>query len=83
MNEIKLLVEDKNTALVLSILDNLKDGLIADIQSSIPIKKQQNTSRYQPKIQTIIKEEDSGTSDKSGKYMNPASYKNRMKKQPK
>ena len=80
MNEIKLLVEDKNVALVLSIVENLKDGLISGIESSAGITKIQKTTRYQPKVNTIIREEDSCTSDKSGKYMNPASYKNRMKK---
>ncbi|MFT5659702.1 MAG: hypothetical protein ACI9TV_000324 [Sulfurimonas sp.] len=80
MNEIKLLVEDKNITLVLAILDNLKEGLISDIQSNTETKKPPKTTRYQPKVNTIVKEEDSGTADTSGKYMNPASYKRRMKK---
>ena len=32
MNEIKLSVDDKNLDTVLSILNNLKDGLILDIK---------------------------------------------------
>ena len=79
MTEIKLLVEEKNTELVLSILSNLKDGLISDIQSDTRIKRTKKP-QYQPKINTIIREEESGTADTSGKYMNAASYKSRMKK---
>ena len=80
MNEIKLLVEDKNTELILSILANLKDGLILDIQSNSQLKKVQRNTQYQPKVNTIIREENSGTADTSGKYMNSKMYKSRMKK---
>ena len=80
MQEIKLSVEEKNIELVLSIVKNLKEGLILDIQSSTQNKTLKKSTHYQPKVNTIIKEENSGTADRSGKYMNPASYKNRMKK---
>ena len=80
MNEIKLLVEEKNIDLVLSLLTNLKDGLILDIQTNSQVKKLQKHTQYQPKVNTIIREENSGTSDTSGKYMSPSRYKNRAKK---
>jgi len=78
MNEIKLLVDDKNLQIVLSILDNLKDGLITEIQTNGK-KAKSKTTQYQPRTNTIIKEEESGTADKSGKYINPLAYKQRLK----
>jgi len=80
MNEIKLSVKDENMQVILTILQNLKQGLIEDITTSNqPVKAERNT-QYQPKTKTIIREEDSGTADTSGKYMNPTSYKQRLKR---
>ena len=76
LNEIKLTVDDKNLETLLTILNNLKDGLIENIETSTTKK----TTQYQPKTNKIIKEDESGTNDKSGKYMNPALYKQRLKK---
>lgn len=78
MNEIKFSVEDNNLETVLTILENLKDGLISDISTN---GKTTNTrpTRYQPKTNTIIREEDSGTNDSSGKYANAAAYRERLK----
>ncbi len=70
MNKIQISVEDKHLETVLTILNNLKTGLISDIKKN---------TQYQPKVNTIIKEENSGTADKSGKYVNPAAYKQRLK----
>jgi len=77
MKEIKLSVEDLHVETVLNILENLKEGLISEIQTDVKAKR---TSQYKPKTKTIIKEENSGTADRSGKYMNPAAFKNRLKK---
>ena len=74
MQEIKLKVEDKNVETLMMILENLKDGLIAEITSS-----SQTSTRYQPKLNRVIKESESGTADTSGKYINPATYKQRLK----
>lgn len=78
MNEIKLSVDDKNLNIVLSILENLKDGLIANIQTNGKTKLK--TTQYKPKTNTIIREEQSGTNDTSGKYLNPLAYKQKLKK---
>ena len=78
MSEIKLSVDDKNLDTILTIINNLKAELISDIQingKSTTAK----TTKYQPKTNTIIKEENSGTNDTSGKYINPAAYKQRLK----
>ena len=78
MNEIKFSVEDNNLETVLTILENLKDGLISDISTN---GKTTNTrpTRYQPKTNTIIREENSGTSDSTGKYINANAYRQRLK----
>ena len=77
MKEIKLAVEDKNLETVLTILNNLKSGLISSIKSPGQVK---NTSQYKPKLNTIVREENSGTADSTGKYINPSAYKQRLKK---
>ena len=78
MNEIKLSVNDENLSTVLTLLNSLKEGLISDIQTNgkkAPLKQTQ----YQPKTNHIVREENSGTNDKSGKYANPSAYKQRLK----
>jgi len=75
MNKIELSVSDTNLETVLTILDNLKAGLIINIATSSKTK----TTQYQPKINTIIREENSGTNDTSGKY-SASAYRERLKK---
>ena len=78
MNEIKLSVDDENLETVLTILQNLKAGLITDIQTNGKVNKVKH-AQYQPKMKTIMKDDDFGTKDSSGKYINPAAYKQRLK----
>ena len=77
MNEIKLSVNDENIETVLTILNSLKDGLVANIQTNAKAKTRH--TQYQPKINTIIREENSGTNDSSGKY-SASTYRDRLKK---
>lgn len=77
MQEIKLLVSDENLDTLLVILNNLKEGLIIDIESQKSLKR--SPSQYKPKVATIIREEESGTNDSSGKYATAATYKARLK----
>jgi len=79
MNEIKLSVNDDNLETVLSILNNLKDGLISNIETNGKSAKAR-TTQYKPKTNTIIKEENSGTNDSSGKYVSASAYKQRLKR---
>jgi len=79
MNEIKLSVKDENLETVLMILQNLKLGLISEIETNSKRVGVKRASQYQPKLKTIIKEENSGTADSSGKY-SAAAYKQRLKK---
>ena len=78
MNEIKLSVDDEKLETVLTILNNLKDGLIVSIETNGKAAKSRHT-QYKPKTNTIIREEDSGTNDSSGKYANAAAYRSRLK----
>jgi hypothetical protein len=78
MNEIKLSVDDKNLETVLTVLNNLKSGLISEIHTNGAAVKTKHTP-YQPKIKAVMKDDDFGTSDSSGKYINPAAYKQRLK----
>ena len=79
MNEIKLSVNDENLDTVLTILNNLKDGLIDNIQTNCKSTKIK-TTKYKPKTNTIIREEESGTNDSSGKYASASAYKQRLKR---
>ena len=79
MNEIKLSVNDANLNTVLSILENLKSGLIDSIETNGKTTKIRST-QYKPKTNKIIQEEDSGVHDTNGKYASPAAYKQRLKK---
>ena len=78
MNEIRLSVEDENIEVVINILNNLKDGLINKISSDATVKKSHHT-QYKPKTNTIVREENSGTNDTSGKYASANAYRQRLK----
>ena len=80
MNEIKLSVDDESLETVLIILENLKPGLINSIDINGTVSKVRKATQYQPRTNTIIREEESGTSDTSGKYINMAAYKDRLKR---
>ena len=79
MNKITLSVNDENVETVLTVLNNLKAGLINEIVTNGESIKRSPT-QHQPKSNTIIREEDSGTNDTSGKYSNAAAYKRRLKR---
>ena len=78
MNKITLSVDDKNLEVVMTLLKNLKDGLISDISTN-GVKVKSRPTQYQPKANTIIREENSGTNDTSGKYANASAYRERLK----
>ena len=79
MNEIKISVDDENLETLLTILNNLKTGLITKIEINAKASKVR-TPPYQPKTKQIMRDDDFGTNDSSGKYINPATYKQRLKK---
>jgi len=77
MAKIELEVNEQNLGTLVTILTNLKDGLIEnmDVNSSSKVK----STRYQPKVKKVIYEEEQGDLEKSGKYLNPAEFKRRLK----
>jgi len=79
MNEIRLSVEDSNFESVMTILESLKTGMIVEMQVNSKSSKQKST-QYKPKVNSVIYEEESGTNDRSGKYLNPLAYKAKLKK---
>ncbi len=79
MKTVNLTVDEKNLDTLLTILNNLKEGLIVKIQTNVT----QNTkidrpTKYKPRVNTIIREENSGTNDTNGKYINPAAFKQKL-----
>ena len=76
MQKINLLVSDENLETLLTILDNLKDGLIQKMD--VEGKTSSRTTQYKPK-KGVIYEQESGTNDTSGKY-SAAAYRARLKK---
>jgi len=68
MKKITLSLNDDNLETLLTILNSLKEGLV----TSIEVDGGKNNR--------VIYEEESGTNDSSGKYMNPMAYKQRLQK---
>ena len=79
MNEVKIKVDDAKLQTVLTILENLKEGLIEEIVVNGKSSSAKST-QYKPRVNTIIKEEESGTHDTSGKYATASIYKKRLQK---
>jgi len=77
MSKITLDVDKKDMEVVLSILNNLKTGLIKNIHSD---EKIGTNTKYQPKTNKVIYENEQMSKSLSGKYMNAASFKSRSKK---
>lgn len=72
MSQIILNVKDENITTVLNILENLKAGLIDNIESNAVSKK---SVRYQPNNKAVINEHQKP----SGKYASKTVYKSRLK----
>jgi len=79
MNKIELLVNDENLEIIKTILDNLRDGIISEMKLNEKPAKIKHT-RYQPKTNKVIYENESATNDSSGKYASLSTYKQRLKK---
>jgi hypothetical protein len=74
MKQIKLNIEDDKLEIVLTILNNLKDGLISSIESSET--NISSTTKYKPKVNKIICENEKP----QGKYLSSSSYKAKLGK---
>lgn len=73
MKQIKLNVQDDKLEIVLTILNNLKDGLITTIESETNIL---GNTKYQPKLNRIYDENERP----QGKYLSPRAYKTKLEK---
>ena len=85
MAKIVLDVNDENLGTVISILNNLKDGLITSIDINTTLqktseKKVQKHTRYQPKTQKVIYEEEQDSLKSMGKYLDPVEFKKRLRR---
>ncbi|MEN4053129.1 MULTISPECIES: hypothetical protein [Sulfurimonas] len=85
MAKIVLDVNDENLGTVISILNNLKEGLITSIDINTRLKdsterKVQKHTRYQPKTDRVIYEEEQASLKSMGKYLDPAEFKKRLRK---
>ena len=78
MKEIKLSVDEQNIETVMTILNSLKIDLISKIELDGSVTKIKHT-QYQPKVKAVD-EKDSGPNDRSGKYVSPSAYKERLRK---
>lgn len=77
MQEIKLLLEDQNVETVLTILENLKSGLITEIQTEGKTLKAK-TAQYRPKTNAASREEKREPEQGGSKYLSPAAFKQRL-----
>ena len=79
MKTVNLTVDEKNLDTLLTILNNLKEGLIVNIQTNVTqTTKIDKPTKYKPRVNTIIREENSGTNDTNGKYINPTAFKQKL-----
>lgn len=95
MAKIKLDIDEKNLSTVLNILENLKQGLVKNIEidkkeSSKPISssikndmgsRYLSKEKYKQKLQRRVLEDDflPKTTASSGRYLSPAEFKKRLK----
>ncbi len=74
MKQIKLNVQDDKLEIVLTILNNLKDGLINSIE--VDENKIFANTKYQPKLNKIYDEDEKP----QGKYLSAKAYKTKLEK---
>ena len=74
MKQIKLNVQDDKLEIVLTILNNLKNGLISSVE--IDDSKISSSTKYQPKLNKIFDENEKP----QGKYLSASAYKTKLEK---
>lgn len=80
MAKVSLDIDDKNLASVLNILDNLKAGLIKNIEVD-KNKRYLSKDKYKQKLQQKVLEDEFLPKQKSSsKYLSPREFKNRLTK---
>jgi len=74
VNKITLDVKSNDLETVLLVLNNLKDGLIENIE--VDKEGVKNSTAYNPKTNKVIYENEK----LDGKYLNPENFKKRLRK---
>jgi len=80
-------VNDENLGAVITVLNSLREGLISHmkVSSKTEFREQQNKkekfTRYQPKTQRVIYENEQENLKSMGKYIDPAEFKKRLKRE--
>ena len=80
MSKIVLDIDDKNIDTVLTILNNLKAGLIKNISAPTNSINSRIQEKRLLKEQTKHEDEFMSSSPSSGKYLSKAAYKNKLRK---
>jgi len=85
MAKIVLNVSDESLGTVITILNNLKDGLIENIDINTTLeksveKKVQKHTRYQPKTNKVIYEDEQEQLKSLGKYIDSSEFKKRLRR---
>jgi len=81
MTKIVLDVNDENLGSVITVLNSLKEGLIEKMEVETLLDttaKSKKFTRYQPKTDRVIYEEEQASLEKMGKYVNPAEFKKKL-----
>ena len=85
MAKIVLEVDEKNLGSVITVLNSLKEGLVLNMEvnslTQVDIEdKRKKFTRYQPKSNKVIYEEEQGKLESMGKYLDPTEFKKRLRK---
>ena len=80
MSKIVLDIDDKNIDTVLTILNNLKSGLIKNISTPTNSINSRMQEKKLLKQQLTQEDEFMSSSPSSGKYLSRSAYKNKLKK---
>jgi len=79
MAKIVLDVQEKDLGTVITVLNSLKEGLISKMEvNSQGSESKQKATRYQPKTQRVIYEQEQSELQKMGKYIDPKEFKRRL-----
>lgn len=77
MKEIRLKVNDNDLDTILTILNNLKDGLVSEIDV---VNSKRGTASYKPKSNRVVLEENPSSTSLNGKYIDPKAFKERLRR---
>lgn len=80
MSKIILDIDEKNIDTVLTILNNLKSGLIKNISAPTNNINSRMQAKKVLKQQNIQEDEFMSSSPSTGKYLSRSAYKNKLKK---